>query len=181
MSEEVVRSEYLYRGRILKLRLDQVRLNNKTMTVREIVEHRGAAAIVALDDQERVLLVRQYRSAAERDMLEIPAGTLEEGETPAECASRELLEEAGCHAGHWEPLGYFYPSPGYSTEIIHLYLAYHLLRNAPSPEADEEITLEALPVTQAIDKIEQGEIVDGKSIVALLRTRKMLDKLRGRT
>lgn len=182
MGEQVVKSELLYRGRILKLRIDQVRMTNgnKPMTVREIVEHRGAAAIVALDAQERVLLVRQYRAAAERELLEIPAGTMEEGETPGECASRELQEETGYHAGRWKALGSFYPSPGFSTEVIHLYLAHRLVRANPSPEEDEDIAVETMPLAQAIEQIDRGKIVDAKSIIGLLRACRMIERLRGR-
>ncbi len=174
MSEEILHSQYLYRGQILKLRLDEVRLENKHRTVREIVEHRGAVAIVPLDAQERVLMVRQYRSAAARELLEIPAGTLEEGEDPALCATRELKEETGFRAALWEPLGYFYSSPGFSTEKMYLYLARQLTQTEPSPEEDENITVEMVPLGQAIEKIERGEIVDAKSMVGLLRVWKLM-------
>src|SRR5512135_3642309 len=107
MAEKILRSEYLYRGSLLKLRLDQVRLENQKVVAREIVEHPGAVAIVALDLQLRVLMVRQYRAGASRETLEIPAGTLGEGEDPALCATRELKEETGYSAIQWEPLGAF--------------------------------------------------------------------------
>ncbi len=179
MSEELVKSKYLYRGHILKLRLDEVRLTDQRNRVvaREIVEHRGAVAIVALDDQDRVLLVRQYRSAAARELLEIPAGTLELGEDPALCATRELKEETGYHAAQWQALGNFYSSPGFSTEQMHLYLARQLTAAAPSPEDDESIAVELVPFSEAIEKIEQGEIADAKSIVGLLRVwKKLIDQ-----
>ncbi len=176
MTEEIIRREYLYRGRILKLRLDQVRLPGprKRIVMREIVEHRGAVAIVALDAEDRVLLVRQYRSAAGRETLEIPAGTLEVGEDPARCATRELAEETGYHAAVWEPLGFFYSSPGFSTEIMHLFLARNLTPAAPSPEDDEAIAVELTAFAEALEKIERGEIVDAKSMVGLLRVWKIL-------
>jgi ADP-ribose pyrophosphatase len=178
MSEEIIHSEYLYRGRVLKLRLDQVRLpGERKHVVREIVEHRGSVAIVALDAQDRVLLVRQYRLAAARETLEIPAGTLEEGEDPALCATRELKEETGYHAAQWEHLGYFFSSPGFSTEKMHLYFARRLTPAAPSPEDDEAITVELLPLVGALEKIERGEIVDAKSIVGLLRVWKIRSAL----
>lgn len=169
MVDQIVRSEYLYRGSILKLRLDQVRLPNKHIVGREIVEHRGAVAIVAIDRDGRVLLVRQYRSAAALDTLEIPAGTLEEGEDPALCAVRELKEETGCGATQWEPMGFFYSSPGFSTEKMHLFLARGLNDGTASPEEDESIVVERLPFAQAIEAIDRGEIVDAKSMVGLLR------------
>ena len=178
MSEEILKSEYLYRGSVVKLRLDQVRLPNKNVVAREIVEHRGAVAIVALDEQRHVLLVRQYRAGAARETLEIPAGTLEEGEDPAACAIRELKEETGYSAAQWEPLGYFFSSPGFCTEKMYLFLARRLSDGTASPEEDESITVEWLPLAQAIDAIERGGIVDAKSMVGLLRVwRKMQSKL----
>lgn len=174
MGEEIIRSEYLYRGHILKLRLDQVRLPNQRIVAREIVEHRGAVVIAALDEQTRVLLVRQYRSAAGRELLELPAGTLENGEAPALGATRELKEETGYYAAQWEPLGYFYSSPGFSTEKMYLFLARQLTRAAASPEDDETITTERVPLADAVARIERGEIVDAKTIAGLLRVWKLL-------
>lgn len=179
MAEKILRSEYLYRGSIVKLRLDQVRLANKHVVAREIVEHRGAVAIVALDDQPRVLMVRQYRAGAGRETLEIPAGTLEEGEDPALCAMRELKEETGYSAAQWEPMGYFFSSPGFCTEKMFLFLARGLTSGTATPEEDESITVEWLPLAQAVDAIERGEIVDAKTMVGLLRVSKHLDSQSG--
>jgi len=169
MKEEIIHSEYLYRGNVLKLRLDQVRLDNHHIVAREIVEHRGAVAIVALDEQNHVLMVRQYRAGAEREMLEIPAGTLEEGEDPLLCANRELSEETGYRAMQWEPLGMFYSSPGFCTEKMYLYLARHLTHGAAHPEADELLHVELVPWDHALAQITRGEIVDAKTIIGLLR------------
>jgi len=174
MSEEILRTEYLYRGSIIKVRLDQVRLPNKNVVAREIVEHRGAVAIVAVDDQARVLLVRQYRAGAGRETLEIPAGTLEEGEDPALCATRELKEETGYSAMQWKPLGYFFSSPGFCTEKMYLFLARQLTTGTATPEEDESIAVEWLPLAQAVDAIERGEIVDAKTMVGLLRVWKLV-------
>jgi ADP-ribose pyrophosphatase len=181
MTEEILKSEYLYRGSIVKLRLDQVRLPNKKVVAREIIEHRGAVAIVALDDEPRVLLVRQYRVGAARETMEIPAGTLEEGEDPALCATRELKEETGYSALQWEPLGYFFSSPGFCTEKMYLFIAQQLSAGAASPEDDESISVEWMPLAQAVDAIERGEIVDGKSTVGILRVwRKIQSKQRNK-
>ncbi len=172
MSEEIVKSEYLYRGKVLNVRLDQVRVTadgKQLVVMREIVEHRGAVAIVAIDSQDRVLLVRQYRSAAQRELLEIPAGTLEVGEDPALCAVRELKEETGYSAAEWTEIGKLLPSPGFCTEQMYLYLAQNLTASTASPEEDESIQVEIIPFTDAIAKIERGEIIDAKSIVALMR------------
>ena len=169
MTEKILNSEYLYRGRVLKLRLDQVRLANNQVTAREIVEHRGAVVIVALDASKNVLLVRQYRSAAQREMLEIPAGTLEDGEDPALCAVRELKEETGYSAAQWEPLGYFFSSPGFCTEKMHLFLARQLTHGTASPEEDELISVVSMPLAQVVQAIEKGEIIDAKTILGILR------------
>jgi ADP-ribose pyrophosphatase len=176
MSERILRSEYLYRGSIIKLRLDQARLENQNVVSREIVEHPGAVAIVAIDQASRVLLVRQYRAGAARETLEIPAGTLKEGEDPALCATRELKEETGYSAAQWEPMGSFFSSPGFCTERMFLFLARDLTAGMAAPEEDELITVEWLPLAQALDAIERGEIVDAKSMVGLLRVWRKLNQ-----
>jgi len=177
MSEEILKSEYLYRGKILNLRLDQVRLTDDRkarVVAREIVEHHGAVAIVALDSQDRVLLVRQFRSAIQREILEIPAGTLEAGEDPAKCAARELKEETGYSAASWEEIGTVYPSPGYATEQMWLYFARDLTSSSAALEDDESLQVEIVPFSEAIAKIDRGEIVDAKTIAALLLVWKKL-------
>jgi ADP-ribose pyrophosphatase len=174
MREEILHSEYLYRGKLLKLRLDQVRLENQHVTTREIVEHRGAVAMVALDEQMRVLLVRQYRAAAGRELLEIPAGTLEEGEDPLVCATRELYEETGYRAMQWNDLGFIYAIPGYCTEKMNLYLVRQLSPGDAHPETDEIMQVESVPLAQVLALIERGEIVDAKTIIGILRVARML-------
>ncbi len=174
MTEEILHSEYLYRGRVIKLRLDQVRLPNRNIVAREVVEHAGAAAIVALDDAANVLLVRQHRAGAARELLEIPAGTLEAGEDPTRCATRELTEETGYRAQQWDDLGYFYSSPGFCTEIMRLFLARQLTFDKPSPEEDELIHVERVPLAEAIRMIERGDIVDAKTMIGLLRVARVL-------
>ena len=174
MTEKILNSEYLYKGHVLKLRLDQVRLPNQRVAAREIVEHHGAVAIVALDANQNVILVRQYRPGAQREMLEIPAGTLEEGEDVALCAVRELKEETGYSAAQWESLGYFFSSPGFCTEKMHLFIAQQLTQGKATPEEDESIALAPMPLAQAVQAIELGEIVDAKTILGLLRVWKRL-------
>lgn len=176
MTEKIIHSEYLYRGHVVNLRLDQVELPNKQTAAREVVEHHGAVVIVALDGRGRVLLVRQYRHGAGRELLELPAGSVEEGEDPALCAARELKEETGFHALEWKNLGYFYSSPGFLTEKMYLFLARKLTRGAATPEADEFINIETVPLGQAIKLIDQGKLLDAKTIAGLLRVSKMLQK-----
>ncbi len=174
MSEEILQSEYRYRGRVVNLRLDQVRLPTQQIVAREVVEHRGAVAIVALDGRKRVLLVRQYRSGAGRELLEIPAGTLETDEDPAQCAARELQEETGYRAAQWRDLGHFYSSPGILTEKMYLFRAQKLTRGAASPDEDELIRAQFVPFQRALTMIERGEIVDAKTIVGLLRVSRLV-------
>jgi len=166
--ERTLSSKRVYDGRLLRLRVDQVRLPNGRTTTREIVVHRGAVVIAALDDRERVLLVRQYRKAVEKTLLELPAGTLEAGENPEDCAFRELQEETGYRADTLEPIITFYTAPGYCSEHLYLYLATDLHREVSGAAEDESIEVVLLPLDEAPNLIRRGEICDAKSIVGLL-------------
>lgn len=168
LSEELVSSERVYEGRIVNLRVDRVRLPSGRVTSREIVEHRGAVAIVALDGEENVLLVNQFRTAVGEELLELPAGTLEPGEEPKVCAFRELREETGYVAEHLEELYVFYASPGFSNERIWLYLATGLMQRSQDPQADEIIEVVRVPLDRALEMVHTGEIRDGKSVLGLL-------------
>lgn len=166
--ETTLSSKRAYDGRLLRLRVDEVRLPNGRTTTREIVEHRGAVVILALDKQERVLLVRQYRKPVEKTLLEQPAGTLETGENPEDCAFRELQEETGYRADTLETLTTFYTAPGYSDEHIYLYLATDLHHEVIEAAEDESIEVVMLPLDEAVNLVRQGEICDAKSIAGLL-------------
>ncbi len=166
--ETVLASRKIYEGRVVNLRVDDVRTPSGLETRREIVEHHGAVALVAIDDDDRVLLVKQYRHAAKQVMTEIPAGTLEPGEDPTEAAARELVEETGYSADRIERIGGIYPSPGFCTEYIHLYTARGLTAGPSRPEDDEHILVEAVPWAEAMRRVQAGEIQDAKSITALL-------------
>jgi ADP-ribose pyrophosphatase len=166
--EELISSRCVYEGRLVNLRVDQVRLPSGRETEREIVEHAGAVGVVALDERNDVVLVRQYRSALGRPLLEIPAGTLAEGESPRACAFRELEEETGYSADQAEELYAFYSSPGFSNERIWLFLATGLMAGHQDLETDEVIEVVKLALTEALEMVEAGEICDGKSILGLL-------------
>jgi ADP-ribose pyrophosphatase len=140
---------------------------------REIVRHPGAVAIVALDDQRNVLMVRQWRVAAERAMLEIPAGTLNPNEEPLVCADRELQEETGQRAAKLEPLGAFFVAPGYTTEKIYLYLGTGLSESRLPMDDDEFIEVEHVPLEEAVRRVTSGEIEDGKTITGVLRAARL--------
>jgi len=171
--QSTVSSRRVYAGRVLNLDIDQVRFPDGSIGELELIRHAGAAAVVPfLDDPRqpdaRLLLIRQYRYAADRFLYEIPAGRLDPGETPIECARRELLEETGCTADALRPLGSFFTTPGFIDEYIHVFIATGLTRGVASPERDEFIQSESHTSLGALRMIERGEIVDGKTIIALL-------------
>ena len=167
-AEATVASQRVYEGRLVNLRVDTVRLENGRLAKREIVEHPGAVAVVALDDDDDVILVRQFRTAVGKELLEIPAGTLEAGEEPLACARRELKEETGYRAECLERIGGLYPSPGFCTEHIHLYLATGLKKGPSAPEADEDIEVTKIPLSDISALVSRGDICDGKTIAGLL-------------
>ncbi len=168
-AEPTIGSRQMFRGRVIALRVDDVRLPSGRMVTREVVEHPGAAAIVALTDDGHVVLVRQYRKATESMMLEIPAGTLEPGENPEACAHRELVEEVGLRAGSMAPLITFYPSPGILTEAISIFLAQGLTPQAGDLDDGEEgLRVERVPLARIPALIDAGEIRDSKSLIGLL-------------
>ena len=182
LTERVVDSKTIYRGSYLTFRIDTVERTDGSRAEREVVGHPGAVAILAIDEVDRVLMVRQYRAPAGRILLEIPAGTLDVGdsgaiEDPDLAAPRELEEETGYRAGSLRLLASFWTAPGFATELMHLYLATDL-RPADdarlSPDEDERLELERVPLGDAIAAVERGEIADAKSILALL----WLDRLR---
>jgi ADP-ribose pyrophosphatase len=159
----------IYDGRVLNLRVDTVTLESGLSTTREVVEHRGAAAIVPLHENKQVVLVRQYRYPISTELLEIPAGTLERGESPDKCARRELKEETGFKCDELTKISEYYIAPGYSTEKIHLYIAKKLVREHSNPDEDERIKVEVIPLSEVLQKIRKGEICDAKTICAIFR------------
>lgn len=168
MTERALDSTRVYDGRIIGVRVDTVALPDGRRTVREVVEHQPAVVVVPIDAHGNVLLVRQYRYAAGCDLLEAPAGLMEEAETAEECAQRELREETGYGAGELTPIGGFWPSPGFCTEFMHLFLARDLAYDRLEPDDDEDITLVTLPLSEAVELVRKGEIRDAKTICALL-------------
>jgi len=166
--ETTLSSKNIFSGRLLNIRVDEVLLPNGRKSTREIVEHPGAIAAVAVTDDNEILMVRQYRKAIERELLEIPAGKLEKGESKETCVKRELMEETGFCPNELKYLTSFYTSPGFSNEIIHLFLAKNLFRNTRNPDFDEYLQVQRLPLPEALNKIHSGEIIDGKTIIGLL-------------
>ena len=168
LAEETIESEHLYRGRIVNLRFDTVRLANDREATREIVEHVDAAAAVPLLPNGRVVLVEQWRHAVGCALLEIPAGIVEVGESPAATMRRELIEETGYAAGRLELLFSVYLAPGYSQELIHIFLAEDLEPAQPAPDEDEILRIRAVPLAEAVAACLRGEISDAKTVAGLL-------------
>jgi ADP-ribose diphosphatase len=166
--ESVVNTRRIYEGRIVSLREDAVTLSDGRSALREVVEHSDVAAIVPIDPHGNVVLVRQYRLPAREALLEIPAGGVDEGESIENAAQRELREETGYRAQSIERLTGFFVSPGYCTELIHIFMATDLIDDPVDGDEDEDITLERMPLADAVRLIGEGGIKDGKSIVGLL-------------
>jgi len=167
MKEELISSKKIYEGRVVSLRIDTVRINERRV-VREVVEHPGASAVLPITADGSVILISQYRHAAGTELLEIPAGTLKPGESPEECAVRELREETGGIAEKLEYLTTLYPSPGYSNEAINLYVAKIGERVEQKTEPDEDIKVLTLSMDEAVKLIQERKILDAKTIAGLL-------------
>ncbi len=168
MSEEVTASRHVYRGKILNLRVDEVRLANGRAATREVVEHLPSVAIVAVDADDNVLLVSQFRLATGKTLLEIPAGSTNRGEDPALAARRELAEETGFRPGKLERLGGFWAAPGFMTEYLHLFLATELEPEVLAADDDEAIEIVRVPAAEAIASATRGEFEDAKTLIGLL-------------
>lgn len=161
----------IYQGRALTLNEESVVFPDGQQALLEIIRHPGGAGALALDDEGRVCLIRQYRYAADGWLWEIPAGRLEAGESAQPCAQRELAEEAGVHATHWQPLASLLPSPGICDERIHLFLARDLSPVPTAHERGEYIEVYWLSLNDALVKVCAGEIVDAKTVIALQHAR----------
>jgi ADP-ribose pyrophosphatase len=176
MDEKTVKTDLIYAGHLFTVERIEVLQPDGKQRVRELVRHPGATALVAVDDQGMILLVRQYRIASGRVMNEIPAGTLNSAEPPEVCAVRELQEETGYKPGRIEPLGGFYVAPGYTTEYIHLFLATDLIESRLPGDEDEFIEVDRVSLADALAMIERGEIVDSKTIIGVLRYARLTGK-----
>src|SRR3954447_13969776 len=182
LEERVVGRDVIHRGRYLEFRIDSIERADGSRATRDVVGHPGAIAVLALDDDARLLLVRQWRVPAERALLEIPAGTLDidDGmtEDPDVAARRELEEETGSRAGSWRKLAEFWTAPGFATELMHLYVARDLESvhgdDRLTPDEDERLELERLTIDEALAAVEDGTICDAKSMLGIL----WLDRLR---
>jgi len=176
MPFEVLKSEVLMKGRAFCIRRDHLKTPDGRETKYDIIEHSGSVVIIPVDEKGNVLLVRQYRHATGGDLLELPAGTLDEDEDPEVCAAREIREETGMAAGNFTRLGDFYLAPGYSTEFMVVFLATELSHNPLDADEDEFLSVESIPIAKAIQMAERGEIPDAKSLAALFMAKPSLEK-----
>lgn len=169
MNEKILSTKRIYSGRIVTLDLCEVELIDGQHQMREIIRHAGATAVIAVDADDKILLVRQYRSASAKIMSEIPAGVLNPGEDPQAAAIRELQEETGYKPGKIISLGGLYTAPGYTQEYIHLYIATELIESRLPADEDEFIEVDRVSLSDALTMIERGEIEDAKTIIGLMR------------
>lgn len=174
--EKTIASEEVFAGRIIKVRVDTVELPNGNTSTREIVSHPGGVGIIAMDEEQNVYMVRQFRKPHERTLLEIPAGKLDEGEDPRECGIRELEEETGMCAHSFELLSAFYPSVGFSAETIYLYLATDLYPGRVHLDEDEFLETEKIPLDTLVQMVMDGQIKDAKTMIAILKAKLYLQK-----
>ena len=168
-SEKLLSSKEVFRGRVVNLRIDTIEKVSGQVTTREVVEHSDCIAVVAVDDADNILLVRQFRTPVNRVLLEIPAGGIEDGEHPEDCLRRELQEETGYLPGKIQRLGGFYAAPGYCSEYLHVFLATDLSESRLIAEDTDEIEVVRVPAAEIMAMIDSGEICDAKSIAGLLK------------
>lgn len=173
---KLISSEEKYKSPIFTVTEDHAMEPGGFEIKRAIVQHKGSAVMLAVDDRKRILLVRQYRLPARQFLWEIPAGRLDEGETPLQAAKRELVEETGCTAKKWEKLAEFYPSPGFLAEKMTIYLATGLTEGEAKPMEDERIETRWVAAKDVRDEIESGKILDAKTIIAYYRWKRLAKK-----
>ena len=174
LTEKQVNFEYKFKGKIVNMRVDDALLPNGTIAKREIVEHNGGVCVAPLDSDYNLYFVKQFRYPYMEIVTELPAGKLEKGEDPFEAGKRELKEETGAVANKYISLGKLYPTPGYCGEIIYMYLATELEFGEQSPDEDEFLEVERIPLDVLVERVMQGEITDGKTQVAVLKTAELL-------
>ena len=175
-TETMLESKEIFNGRVIRVTVDKVQLEDGTTSTREIVHHHGGACILPVDADGSVTMVRQFRYAFGEEIWELPAGKLEADEDPFEAAKRELSEECGLTADKYTSLGEFYPTVGYDTEIIYTWVATGLHETKMHLDADEFLTPDRVPLTQAYEMVMRGEIKDGKTIAGVLKLKALLDE-----
>ncbi len=171
--EKTLSSQKIYNGRILSLRVDRVLLENGHETVREVIDHQGAAGVVAFDEEGKLLMVRQYRYPIGQELLELPAGKIDPGESPLQCAARELQEETGYKAEKLTELGRVYPAAAYDVELVHLFYAQGLTPVQQKLDEDEFLSVEHVDFDEAVRLVLADEILDSKTQIGILKIKNM--------
>lgn len=174
--EKTLTSEKVFDGHIINVRVDTVSMPDGGTAVRDIVDHPGGVGVLAITEDEKVIMVKQFRKPIEKVLYEIPAGKLDRGETPDECGMRELEEETGLRAERLISLGHMYPSPGFANEVTYLFLADGLKKGVSSPDEDEYLDVEAVEVERVKEMIMNNEICDAKTVAAFFKGLEVLNK-----
>ena len=176
--EKTISTKRIYEGKIINLRVDTVELPDGGTALRELVEHPGGVGVVALTDDNKIILVKQFRKPLETSIYEVPAGKMDkgDGETPESCGRRELEEETGCRADEFIYLGYMYPSPGFVDEVTQLFLARGLHKGKAHPDEDEYLNIEEIGFEKAVEMTMNNEINDAKTVFGILKTLVYLNK-----
>lgn len=169
LTEKQLSAEYLYRGKIINMRRDEIVLPDGNKALREVVEHPGGVCVAALTEKDEMLFVRQFRYPYHEEVLEIPAGKRDCGEDPLDCGKRELKEETGATASRFISLGKLYPTPGYTNEVIYMYAATDLSYGEQTPDEDEFLALERIPLDRAVKMVMEGTLPDAKTQTAILK------------
>jgi ADP-ribose pyrophosphatase len=167
LTEKTIAEDTVYKGKVIHLKVKKVTLPDGKIGTREVIEHPGAVAIIATTEENKLVVVRQFRKPLERTIVEIPAGKLELNEDPLQCAKRELEEETGYRCGDLKKIGAFYTSPGFSDQIIHVYYTTELSKGMQQTDSDEFVDVIEVTLDEALDMIETGEIIDAKTIYAV--------------
>ncbi len=167
--EKTLSSQNIFKGKVINLCVDQIELPNGNTSTREFLDHRGAVAVIAITDDQKIVMVEQHRYALHSNVLEIPAGKLEKDENILKAAKRELSEETGIEAKKWKSLGYIHPAIGYSNEVIYLYLATGLTFKESHPDEDEFINTRLMPLKTVLKMAKTNKLTDAKTLSALLR------------
>lgn len=173
--EKTISSQSVFDGTVLHITLDEIELPDGKKSKREVVNHQGGVAVAALDDDNNLLFVRQFRYPYKEVVLELPAGKLEKGSTPLENGKRELLEETGAQGYSYISLGQVYPSPGYTSEIIHLYACKVRSEGESRPDDGEFLNVEKIPLNKAVEMVLNNQIPDSKTQIAVLKTAMLLN------
>lgn len=168
-NEKTITSEKVFQGRIIDVRVETVEFDDGRRAYRELVDHPGGVGVVALTDDNKIIMVKQFRKPIEEAIWEIPAGKLDRGEDPLECGKRELEEETGFKAREFVSLGYFYPSPGFANEVTHLFFAKGLYPGKTNPDEDEFLDVEEIELEEIRDMIAKNQINDAKTVIAFLK------------